>query len=210
MDQSGSMADSVVYGAMCGSIFASLPALDTRVVPFDTDVVDLTEKCGDDPVDMLFGVQLGGGTDINKSVAYCEQFISEPGRTLLILVTDLFAGGQRLAARPAPGRPGGLGRPRDLPARPVRRRRPVLRRPPGPPPGVPGHPLLRLHAAKASRTAGRRPARPRPPRPGQPADPKQVAGPGRGPSTKRKLRVTLPRHALLVYGCTSNHSCGAI
>ena len=93
MDQSGSMADSVVYGAVCGSIFASLPALDTRMVAFDTEVVDLTEKCGDDPVEMLFGVQLGGGTDINKSVAYCEQFISDPTRSLFILITDLFEGG---------------------------------------------------------------------------------------------------------------------
>ena len=93
MDQSGSMADSVVYGAVCGSIFASLPALDTRVVAFDTEVVDLTEKCGDDPVDMLFGVQLGGGTDINKSVAYCEQFITDPSRTLFVLLTDLYEGG---------------------------------------------------------------------------------------------------------------------
>jgi hypothetical protein len=95
MDQSGSMADSVVYGAVCGSIFASLPALETRVVAFDTEVVDLTEKCGNDPVEMLFGVQLGGGTDINKSVAYCEQFIADPGRTLFILITDLFEGGNQ-------------------------------------------------------------------------------------------------------------------
>src|SRR5947208_6454312 len=71
MDQSGSMAESVVYGSVTGSIFASLPALNTRVVAFDTEVVDLTEKCGSDPVDMIFGVQLGGGTDINKSVANC-------------------------------------------------------------------------------------------------------------------------------------------
>ncbi len=93
MDQSGSMAESVVYGAVTGSIFASLPALDTRVVVFDTEVVDLTEKCGDDPVDMLFGVQLGGGTDINKSVAYCEQFITDPAKTLFIMITDLYEGG---------------------------------------------------------------------------------------------------------------------
>lgn len=93
MDQSGSMADSVVYGAICGSIFASLPALDTHVVAFDTEVVDLTEKCGSDPVDMIFGVQLGGGTDINKSVAYCEKFITDPKKTLFILITDLFEGG---------------------------------------------------------------------------------------------------------------------
>lgn len=95
MDQSGSMADSVVYGAVCGSIFASLPSLETRVVAFDTEVVDLTEQCGNDPVDMLFGVQLGGGTDINKSVAYCEQYVTDPGRTLFILITDLFEGGNQ-------------------------------------------------------------------------------------------------------------------
>lgn len=95
MDQSGSMADSVVYGAVCGSIFASLPALETHVVAFDTEVVDLTEQCGTDPVDMLFGVQLGGGTDINKSVGYCERFIQEPSRTLFILITDLYEGGNQ-------------------------------------------------------------------------------------------------------------------
>jgi VWA domain containing CoxE-like protein len=95
MDQSGSMADSVVYGAVCGSVFASLPALDTHVVAFDTEVVDLSEQCGTDPVDMIFGVQLGGGTDINKSVAYCERFVTEPAKTLFILITDLFEGGNQ-------------------------------------------------------------------------------------------------------------------
>jgi hypothetical protein len=95
MDQSGSMADSVVYGAVMGSIFASIPALKTRVVAFDTEVVDLTEKCGDDPVNMLFGVQLGGGTDINKSVGYCQQFIEDPAKTLFILITDLYEGGNQ-------------------------------------------------------------------------------------------------------------------
>src|SRR6476660_4953855 len=93
MDQSGSMADSVVYGGVCGSICASLPALDTHVVAFDTEVADPTEKCGNDPVDMLFGVQLGGGTDINKSVAYCEQFITDPAQTIFFLITDLYEGG---------------------------------------------------------------------------------------------------------------------
>ncbi len=93
MDQSGSMADSIVYGAVMGSILASLPAVNTRVVAFDTEVVDLTEQCGNDPVDMLFGVQLGGGTDINKSVAYCQQFMTDPARTLFFLLTDLYEGG---------------------------------------------------------------------------------------------------------------------
>ncbi|SCW63105.1 VWA domain containing CoxE-like protein [Paenibacillus tianmuensis] len=97
IDQSGSMADSVIYASVVGSIFASLPALDTRVVVFDTEVVDLTEQCADDPVDMLFGIQLGGGTDINKSVAYCEQFITEPKKTLFIVISDLYEGGNRSA-----------------------------------------------------------------------------------------------------------------
>jgi hypothetical protein len=92
MDQSGSMADSVVYGGVTGAIFASMPSLETHVIVFDTEVVDLTEKCHD-PVDLLFGVQLGGGTDINRAVAYCQGLIHDPRKTLFVLITDLFEGG---------------------------------------------------------------------------------------------------------------------
>lgn len=95
IDQSGSMSDSVIYASVIGSIFASMPALDTKVIAFDTEVVDLSEQCADDPVDMLFGIQLGGGTDINKSIAYCEEFIGEPKKTLFILISDLYEGGNR-------------------------------------------------------------------------------------------------------------------
>ena len=93
MDQSGSMADSIIYSSIMGSIFASIPALETRIVAFDTEVVDLTERCGTDPVDILFGVQLGGGTDINKSVRYCAKFVENPKKTLFILISDLYEGG---------------------------------------------------------------------------------------------------------------------
>jgi hypothetical protein len=93
MDQSGSMADSIIYASIMGSIFAAMPSLDTRIVAFDTEGVDLTEKCGKDPVDILFGVQLGGGTDINKSVRYCAQFIENPKKTIFILISDLYEGG---------------------------------------------------------------------------------------------------------------------
>ncbi|RKP49968.1 VWA domain-containing protein [Cohnella endophytica] len=95
IDQSGSMAGSVIYASIVGSIFASMPALDTKVVVFDTEVVDLSETCANDPVDMLFGIQLGGGTDINKSISYCEQFVAEPNKTLFILVSDLYEGGNQ-------------------------------------------------------------------------------------------------------------------
>ncbi|MDQ8733654.1 VWA domain-containing protein [Paenibacillus sp. LHD-38] len=97
IDQSGSMADSVIYASIIGSIFASLPSLDTHVVAFDTEVADLSEQCASDPVDMLFGIQLGGGTDINKSVQYCEQFIHDPKKTLFILISDLYEGGNQSA-----------------------------------------------------------------------------------------------------------------
>ncbi len=71
-----------------------MPSLDTRVVAFDTEVVDLfSEQCANDPVDMLFGIQLGGGTDINKSITYCESFVAEPKKTLFLLVSDLYEGG---------------------------------------------------------------------------------------------------------------------
>ncbi|MFX3632773.1 MAG: VWA domain-containing protein [Candidatus Pristimantibacillus sp.] len=95
IDQSGSMAESVIYASVIGSIFASLPSLETRVVAFDTTVVDLTEQCADDPVDMLFGIQLGGGTDINQSVQYCQSFVKEPAKTIFIMITDLYEGGNQ-------------------------------------------------------------------------------------------------------------------
>ncbi len=95
MDQSGSMANSIIYGSIAGSIFASMPALNTRIVAFDTEIVDLSEQYDNDPVDMLFGIQLGGGTDINKSVAYCQQFITDPSKTLFILISDLYEGGNQ-------------------------------------------------------------------------------------------------------------------
>lgn len=94
MDQSGSMAESVVYGSVMGAIFASIPALETHVVAFDTEVVDLTDQC-QDPVEMLFGIQLGGGTDIERAVAYCQRFIREPSKTIFILITDLYEGGNQ-------------------------------------------------------------------------------------------------------------------
>ena len=92
IDQSGSMADSVVYAAVFGAVLASMPALSTRVIAFDTAVADLTPVLHD-PVDVLFGVQLGGGTDIANAVGYCQQHITRPADTLLVLVTDLFEGG---------------------------------------------------------------------------------------------------------------------
>jgi hypothetical protein len=92
VDQSGSMATSVVYSGIFGAVLASLRAVTTRMVVFDTAVVDLTDEL-QDPVDLLFGTQLGGGTDINRALAYCQTLITRPTQTILVLITDLYEGG---------------------------------------------------------------------------------------------------------------------
>ncbi|WP_033294338.1 VWA domain-containing protein [Amycolatopsis jejuensis] len=94
VDQSGSMAESVVYSGVFGAALASMRALSTKFVAFDTAVADLTDHL-DDPVDLLFGTQLGGGTDINRALAYCQGLVERPEKTLLVLISDLYEGGAR-------------------------------------------------------------------------------------------------------------------
>lgn len=108
IDQSGSMASSVVYASVFGAVLASMRSIATRLVAFDTGVADLTEDL-DDPVDVLFGTQLGGGTDINRALAYCQSRIGRPSETVVVLISDLFEGGireemlKRVAAMKAAG-----------------------------------------------------------------------------------------------------------
>jgi Mg-chelatase subunit ChlD len=92
VDQSGSMASSVVYASIYAAVMASLPAIKTSLVLFDTAVIDLTPELHD-PVDVLFGAQLGGGTDIGQALTYCQSLIHVPNDTILILISDLYEGG---------------------------------------------------------------------------------------------------------------------
>jgi Mg-chelatase subunit ChlD len=92
IDQSGSMAPSVVYASVFAAVLASIKAVTTSVVVFDTAVVDLTPLLSD-PVEVLFGTQLGGGTDINRALAYCQGLISRPEETIFVLISDLCEGG---------------------------------------------------------------------------------------------------------------------
>lgn len=92
IDQSGSMATSVVYSSVFGAVLASMRAVTTRMVVFDTAVVDLTDELHD-PVDLLFGTQLGGGTDIARALGYCQTLVTRPAQTVFVLVTDLYEGG---------------------------------------------------------------------------------------------------------------------
>jgi Mg-chelatase subunit ChlD len=94
IDQSGSMASSVVYASVFGAVLASIRAVRTSLVAFDTAVVDLTEKLSD-PVDVLFGVQLGGGTDIGQAVAYSQGLVTRPRDSVFVLISDLYEGGDR-------------------------------------------------------------------------------------------------------------------
>ena len=92
IDQSGSMAASVVYSSIFGAVLASLPVVSTKLVVFDTQVVDMSAHLND-PVELLFGVQLGGGTDIEGAVAYCQSLITDPRNTIFVLISDLYEGG---------------------------------------------------------------------------------------------------------------------
>jgi Mg-chelatase subunit ChlD len=94
VDQSGSMAASVVFSGVFAAVLASIRSLRTSLVVFDTAVVDLTEQLND-PVEVLFGTQLGGGTDINRALAYAQGLITRPRDTILVLVSDLYEGGVR-------------------------------------------------------------------------------------------------------------------
>lgn len=92
VDQSGSMAGSVIHSAVTAGILSGLPAFRVRLVVFDTSVVDLTDEV-EDPVEVLMRVQLGGGTDIAQALRYCAQLVENPDRTVLVLVTDFCEGG---------------------------------------------------------------------------------------------------------------------
>lgn len=94
IDQSGSMGESIIYASVLSCILASMRSLKTHIVAFDTQVTDLTELCAD-PVEVLYGIQMGGGTDIEKSIAYCAELVQEPAKTTLFLITDLEEGGNR-------------------------------------------------------------------------------------------------------------------
>jgi uncharacterized protein with von Willebrand factor type A (vWA) domain len=91
IDQSGSMTNSVIHSAVMAGILAGLPMVRVRLVVFDTSIVDLSDRVSD-PVEILMSVQLGGGTNIGAAVRYCEQLVSQPRRTVLVLVTDFCEG----------------------------------------------------------------------------------------------------------------------
>ncbi|SFM13302.1 MULTISPECIES: VWA domain-containing protein [Rugamonas] len=92
VDQSGSMAPSVVYASVFAAVLASIKSVSTQVVVFDTAVVDLTPLLAD-PVEVLFGTQLGGGTDIDQALAYCQGLVKRPQETIFVLISDLYEGG---------------------------------------------------------------------------------------------------------------------
>jgi Mg-chelatase subunit ChlD len=92
VDQSGSMLDSAIFSAVMASIFYELDSVRTSLFLFDTQVVDLSDQVGQ-PVDVLLKVQLGGGTNIAAAVRYAAQLVREPQRTILVLITDFYEGG---------------------------------------------------------------------------------------------------------------------
>jgi len=100
VDQSGSMAGSVIHSAITAAIFHGIGTLRTHLVAFDTEVVDLSDQLAD-PVEVLMGVQLGGGTDIGKAVRYCASLVTEPRRAIVVVISDFFEGGDARVLRGA-------------------------------------------------------------------------------------------------------------
>jgi Mg-chelatase subunit ChlD len=94
VDQSGSMAGSVIHSAVTAACLWNLPGLKTHLIAFDSNVVDLTDDVAD-PVELLLKVQLGGGTDIAKAVDYGASLIENPRRTILAVITDFYEGGDQ-------------------------------------------------------------------------------------------------------------------
>lgn len=92
VDQSGSMVSSVIHAGVTAACLWGLPSIKTHLIAFDTNVIDLTGQVSD-PVETLMKVQLGGGTDIAQAVQYAETLVENPARTLVVLITDLFEGG---------------------------------------------------------------------------------------------------------------------
>lgn len=144
------MAPSAVYSSIFGAVLASLWSVSTRFVLFDTAVVDLTDDLHD-PVDLLFGTQLGGGTDINQALGYCQQVSSRPSQTILVLITDLYEGGdsKEMLRRAAELKQSGVNV-----VRPERPGRPRLRPQPRPRLRKPRHPGVRVYARPLSRAHG--------------------------------------------------------
>ena len=89
IDESGSMMDSVIYSSIMASIFANLPYLSIKLIIFDTSIVDLSDYVKD-PIDVLFKVQLGGGTDIVKALEYAKKITTIPEKTIVLLISDLY------------------------------------------------------------------------------------------------------------------------
>ena len=94
VDASASMATSVVYAGVAAAVLASIPSLAARLVLFDTAVVDVSDQLGD-PVELLFGLRLGGGTNIDRALTYARGAITRPRDTVVVLITDLFEGGSK-------------------------------------------------------------------------------------------------------------------
>ena len=151
IDQSASMGPSVVYASVFAAALASVRALRTRVVAFATEVVDLTDHLAD-PVELLFGVQLGGGTDIARALRYCVGLVERPRETILVLISDLYEGGDAADLLRQAGSLAASGVHRGRAARAGRRRGAGVRPPAGRGARRPRHPRVRLHAGRASRT----------------------------------------------------------
>jgi len=89
VDSSASMSESMIYSAIIASVLAHIRTINTRLILFDSDFVDLTEQLND-VVELLFNIQLGGGTNIVQPLMYMQNQIRNSDESYLFLISDLF------------------------------------------------------------------------------------------------------------------------
>lgn len=94
VDKSESMINSMIYSAIVSSVLASMKSIQTHLIFFDTEVTDLTDKYTD-PVDILFSIPCGGGTDIALAMQYAYQQIQNQNQCLVFLISDLYENGNK-------------------------------------------------------------------------------------------------------------------
>lgn len=89
VDQSGSMAESLVHAAVTAAILASVPAVSVDLLLWDHRVVDMSGKVHD-PLEVLLAAQLGGGTHLLPALQACAERVTVPERTVLAIVSDFY------------------------------------------------------------------------------------------------------------------------
>ncbi|HLT30496.1 MAG TPA: VWA domain-containing protein [Myxococcaceae bacterium] len=94
LDSSGSMDSARLHAVLMAAVLTRIPHLDPRLLLFDTRVMDVSDQL-QDPVGLLLGTRLGGGTDLGAALTQAARLAEDPRRALVVLISDFEPGGSR-------------------------------------------------------------------------------------------------------------------